>query len=147
MNCISYKFIFFTNQIISLIINEQQSILTDAAYQRSKTLMSVYITYYSHSHLILRKRACSFALLLFPAGSVPRWTWRNLNLVKEGSDLKKERAGRKSSVSHRSQLPPAIYHRSIRSLREGARSCEIYVGRAGAIFRLLHFYGFSRREI
>lgn len=121
------------------MINEQQSIFIDAGYQRcikkdkfrcgiSKTLIYVCL-YYSRSHVILRKRACSFAYLpLFPAGSVPRWTWRDLDLVKEGSDLKKERAGKKSSFSHRGYLPPAIYHRSIRSLREGARSCEIYVG-------------------
>lgn len=54
--------------------------------------------YCSHSHLILRKRACPWRTV------IPRWQraaldLTDLNLMKERSDLKKECAGRKSSFS------------------------------------------------
>lgn len=71
----------------------------------------------------------------------------DLNLVKEGSDLKKERAGRKSSFSSglltSSNLSPVDSARS--AIREGMRDRAGFMSVA-AIVRLLHFYGPARRR-
>lgn len=106
--------------------------------------------YYSHSRLILHKRArvLSRAPLSSSVGSVPRWTLADLNPVKEGSDLKKERAGRKPSFSlgllTSGNLSPVdwVVSRghvaSAADLRRSLRSSSMIV-------RLLHFffYGLS----
>lgn len=58
---------------------------------------AIVCLHYSHSRLILHKRARSLAYRYPPLAAYRAGPAADLNLVKEGSDLKKERTGRKSS--------------------------------------------------